>query len=426
MKRLLLFGFIALFSSFSYAQTILTLDDCCRMAVENNRQGKLSDYAIEQAKLQVKNVKSDFLPKFSASGGYLYANKAFAMELAPSLSAAVDMNNTCFAGIQLEQPIYMGGKIVTARKMSDIGMSIAHINKRKKDSDIRIETEETYWNVLRAKELHKVSLKYKDLIRELYRDMENRHRAGMVSKNELLKVQVKWNEAELSVEKSKHAVRLAQMSLCHIIGLPLTRNVDVSGTIELPSLPRQKTDFDVQSRSEYQLLVENINMKRQQIKAVRSDFLPKIGLVAGYSYLDGIKMNRHKFLQDDVFSVMLSVKIPLFHWGEGYRKIKSAKIEMKKAEILRDEMIEKMYLEVTRKSDILDEARLEVGLTEKAFSCAEENLAESKKSYETGMETLTGYLEAQADWQKTYSKLVSAKADYHIAESKYLNSLGLF
>ena len=135
-------------------------------------------------------------------------------------------------------------------------------------------------------------------------------------------------------------------------------------------------------------------------------------------------MNGHKFLNDDIFSVMLAVKIPLFHWGEGHGKIKSAKIELQKAEVMRDEMIEKMQLEVTRNYNILNEAELEVELTENAFSYAEENLQESSKSFETGMETLANFLEAQASWQKAYFEVISAKINYHIAKSKYLNSIG--
>lgn len=83
---------------------------------------------------------------------------------------------------------------------------------------------------------------------------------------------------------------------------------------------------------------------------------------------------------------------------------------MQKAEVMRDEMIEKMQLEVTRNYNILNEAELEVELTENAFSYAEENLQESSKSFETGMETLANFLEAQASWQKAYFEVISAKS----------------
>lgn len=424
MKRLLSGIFIILLSSFSYAQRVFTLDDCCRIAVENNKKIKLSDFSIKQAELQEKNVAAGFLPKLSASGGYLYANKDFSMELAPSLSAALDISNTYFAGVQLEQPVYMGGKIIAARNMSEIGTNMAVLNRKKNDSEIRIETEEAYWNVIKAKELYEVSIKYKNLVEELFNNIEKMNKTGMSPRNELLKVQVKLNEANLSMKRSENAIRLSKMALCHIMGIPLTDDIEISGTIEFEPAVFRNDEFIIENRSEYKLLSENINLKKEQIKSVRSDYLPRIGLVAGYNYIDGVRMNGHKFLKDDIFSVMLAVKIPLFHWGEGHRKIKSAKIELQKAEVMRDEMIEKMQLEVTRNYNILNEAELEVELTENAFSYAEENLQESSKSFETGMETLANFLEAQASWQKAYFEVISAKTNYHIAKSKYLNSIG--
>lgn len=424
MKRLLSGILAVLFSSYCHAQQILTLDDCCRIAVENNKQRKLSEYSVRQAEIQAKNVEADFLPKFSASGGYLYANKDFSMELAPSLAASLNMNNTYFAGIQLEQPIYMGGKILSARRMANIGESIANINKRKTDSDIRIETEEAYWNVIKSEELNLVATRYKELVSELYSSVEKMNSTGMTPKNELLKVKVKLNEAELLMRRSENAVRLSKMALCHVIGMSLTSDIEVSGSIEFIPLSAKDYEFTVQNRPEYKLLTENINLKKEQIKSVKSDFLPKIGLVAGYNYIDGIRMNNHKFLKNDVFSVMLAVKVPLFHWGEGHRKVKSAKIEMQKAEVTRCEMVEKMQLEVARNSNLMDEAQLEVELTENALESAEESLKESRKSFETGMATLTDYLEAQAGWQKSYFEAISAKTEYHVAKSKFLNSLG--
>lgn len=80
-------------------------------------------------------MKSNYLPKISASGGYMYADKDFSMNLIPSMSANLNLNNTYFAGLQLEQPIYMGGKIVAANKISRTGLEIARLNKQKTEDE---------------------------------------------------------------------------------------------------------------------------------------------------------------------------------------------------------------------------------------------------------------------------------------------------
>jgi len=422
MKKIIIACIFSFCSLWGYSQQ-LTLEECCDIAAANNKQGKLADFSIQKAQLQLKNMNSNFLPKLSAAGGYLYADKDFGAELMPSVAAELNLNNTYTGGVQIEQPLFLGGKLFAVRKMAQTGLSIAGLNKEKTESDIRFETEKAYWNVVKAKELQKVSQQFLQTVDELYRTVENYYSTGMASQNELLKVKVKINEAKLSLKRSENSVRLAKMSLCHLMGMPMNKDIDVINN--LSDIKAVDTNIhSVENRLEYKILSENIQLKNQEIKAVRSDFLPRVGLVAGYNYMNGVKLNGTKLISDDVFAVMVSVKVPLFHWGEGMRKVKSAQIEKQMAIVQRDEFTEKMQLEVSQALNMLDESELEIKLTESAFNEASESLRESRKNYETGMETLVNYMDTQSIWQKSWAEFVSAKINYQIAKVTYLKALG--
>lgn len=422
MKKIIIACIFSFCSLWGYSQQ-LTLEECCDIAAANNKQGKLADFSMQKAQLQLKNMNSNFLPKLSATGGYLYADKDFGAELMPSVAAELNLNNTYTGGVQIEQPLFLGGKLFAARKMAQTGLSIAGLNKEKTESDIRFETEKAYWNVVKAKELQKVSQQFLQTVDELYRTVENYYSTGMASQNELLKVKVKINEAKLSLKRSENSVRLAKMSLCHLMGMPMNKDIDVINN--LSDIKAVDTNIhSVENRLEYKILSENIQLKNQEIKAVRSDFLPRVGLVAGYNYMNGVKLNGTKLISDDVFAVMVSVKVPLFHWGEGMRKVKSAQIEKQMAIVQRDEFTEKMQLEVSQALNMLDESELEIKLTESAFNEASESLRESRKNYETGMETLVNYMDTQSIWQKSWAEFVSAKINYQIAKVTYLKALG--
>ena len=422
MKKIIIACIFSFCSLWGYSQQ-LTLEECCDIAAANNKQGKLADFSMQKAQLQLKNMNSNFLPKLSAAGGYLYADKNFGAELMPSVAAELNLNNTYTGGVQIEQPLFLGGKLFAARKMAQTGLSIAGLNKEKTESDIRFETEKAYWNVVKAKELQKVSQQFLQTVDELYRTVENYYNTGMASQNELLKVKVKINEAKLSLKRSENSVRLAKMSLCHLMGMPISKDIDVINN--LSDIKAVDTNIhSVENRLEYKILSENIQLKNQEIKAVRSDFLPRVGLVAGYNYMNGVKLNGTKLISDDVFAVMVSVKVPLFHWGEGMRKVKSAQIEKQMAIVQRDEFTEKMQLEVSQALNMLDESELEIKLTESAFNEASESLRESRKNYETGMETLVNYMDTQSIWQKSWAEFVSAKINYQIAKVTYLKALG--
>ena len=59
-----------------------------------------------------------------------------------------------------------------------------------------------------------------------------------------------------------------------------------------------------------------------------------------------------------------------------------------------------------------------------ALSQAKENLKISNDQYQVGMENLTALLEAQAQWQETWSQWIDAKALLHLRVSQYLKAIG--
>ena len=86
MKKIIIACIFSFCSLWGYSQQ-LTLEECCDIAAANNKQGKLADFSMQKAQLQLKNMNSNFLPKLSAAGGYLYADKNFGAELMPSVAA---------------------------------------------------------------------------------------------------------------------------------------------------------------------------------------------------------------------------------------------------------------------------------------------------------------------------------------------------
>lgn len=309
--------------------------------------------------------------------------------------------------------------------MARIGKDMARINGQFTHTDLVVKTDEAYWQLVKVKEQLLSAGKYRDVVAELLRNVTNACEAGMKSRNDFLKVQVKLNEAELMVRKAQNGVRLARMNLCHYIGLPLQAGIDVADTLAAESLLlKTLPSAHVTVRPEYEILSRQIEYKHQEMKLVRSDFLPNLGVSAAYLYTDGLRLNDTKLLSSGSFSALFSLKIPLFHWGEGLNKVRAAKAEQTIAMLQREDALEKMELEAMQALNALDEASMEVELTQKSLLQAEENLKVSKDHYEAGLEPLADYLEAQAVWQKAWSDLISAKAGLRFNETYYLKAIG--
>ena len=229
------------------------------------------------------------------------------------------------AGVQLLQPVYMGGKIRTAHLMAKTGEWMADENLRLNRSEVLLETDKAYWQLMRVQEQIRAAKAYRKVVGELVQNIGDAEEVGMTSSNEVLKVKVRYNEAELMLQKAENGKALAGMNLCRVIGIDLYSTIQVSDSLYDEVTPGVLNAGEgLQQRPEYNLLEKEVELKEKQVALPRSDFLPEVGVSASYGFSGGISLNGQT---EDVasFTAMASVKIPIYHWGEGRGKIKAMK-----------------------------------------------------------------------------------------------------
>ena len=124
------------------------------------------------------------------------------------------------------------------------------------------------------------------------------------------------------------------------------------------------------------------------------------------------------------FSAMASVKIPIFNWGEGRNKVRSARAEEEISHLNLEKSTDLMILEITSTRFNMQDAQTRVKMTNKALEQARENVKISTDQYQVGMENLTTLLEAQAQWQEAWSQWITAKSNLQLSASAYLKAIG--
>ena len=72
MRRLLIYLF-AILPFAGYSQTVLTLDECVRLAKENNKRMEAAEQQLKSSLYEKRSVRALFLPSFSLTGSALYS-----------------------------------------------------------------------------------------------------------------------------------------------------------------------------------------------------------------------------------------------------------------------------------------------------------------------------------------------------------------
>ena len=447
MKRNILIFLLSLLSLPAASET-LTVEACREKALKHNHARQSAAYTTQQAIHTQKAVWAQFFPSLSLEagvaydtgegtlgidGGMLPVGTMSSTGFVPSGSFAffpgVDMKydvNTLFSGsILLKQPLYMGGKIRASYEMSKWAVELYRQGERKTEAEVIQSVDDAYAKVVKAQEMVLVARKYKDLLEELARNVESAVRHGLSMRNEQLKVAVRLDEVELQLRKAENAHRLACMNLCHVTGMPLNSQLEVSSEYPQTELPEEVQTTDVSLRPESAMLQYQTRIAAEQVRVARSQMLPSLALMAKYGYTNGFEVNGRRLLDGWNFGGGVVLSVPLYHFGTNIQKVKAARLKLQMAQEEQADKQEMMILELQQAANNLDEARLEVLLAEKSMVQAEENRQLSEKQYRAGMETLSNCLEAQAAWQKASESLVDAQFRRYLAIVDYRRSAGL-
>lgn len=303
--------------------------------------------------------------------------------------------------------------------MASTGQIMANYNKQLQTTQLIYETDKAYYRYLSIRSKVRLAQKYQELLRQLVKTVSDAYETGMKNRNDLLKVQVKYNDAKLQLQKAQSGLLLSQMALCQTIGIPLNSPIAIDDSITINSSQFAIADsISVANRVEYKLLEDQVKMAKQNINLVRGQYLPSAGVSANYNRLEvGLKdMNNYS---SNSFSLMGTIKIPLTAFGEGYGRVKSAKADYNIKQLELQKTKELLQLENEQARQNLINANTQVAMAREAVEQANENMRVTDDNYNVGMETIVNVLEAKLEWQKAYTSLIDALTELKVQQSNY-------
>lgn len=408
----------------------LTAEDCRRIAVENNRKLARSQLALRQAELDQKVADISRLPSVQgmATGMYLLPD----MEM---MGMKVEMRGAYMAGLQITQPIYAGGKITAGRKLAGIGKQVAAEQLRMERMDVMADALKSYWTYIAVLDKVKLTQRYTAMIDTLLNQTAVAVEVGMATENDMLRISTKKSEIAYQMKKAENGAELCRLALCNAIGADFSSQI-----IPVDTVPEcHYTGFpstDISSRPELALLRHKVDASKQQVKLTLGDYLPTVGLSLGYNWYGNIKMKGYadigngvmmsftNKIQNNFGMAMLAVQIPIFHWGEGAKKVKRAKLEVERSQLELEDNSKLLELQARQAAINLEDGWTLVKTAQTAMMQAKENLRVMQERYDEGMTTLTDLLDAQNQWHQANSDILEASTQYQIYKVDWLRATG--
>ena len=424
------------------SQALMTLEQCRELALEHNKQIQMAQADAVASDYLVQSAKTKYLPRIDFAGGWINPGdrplRPFAINFnipgvtpqgfsIPLDFISVAPKEVYTGGFILRQPIFMGFKIVEANKIARYTSELLHEKVKMEEADVLASVDEAFWRVISVQEKVTLAQTYKSLLDHLGQDLENLYTEGMTTRNEVLKVQVKKNEVELSLVKAKNGLALSKMLLGQIIGVDANQIELDTGIIseeQLSSRLLALTNNDTIERAEIVMLRNKLAITESARKMVKSQFLPNIFLTAGYNWT---QPNLYKGTQNNFggdWMIGVGVQIPVLTWGDRLHQVHMADQQVAKAKLELQDSQEKINLQIQQNRFKHAEALKRMELTKLSKEQAEENLRITKNSLLEGMNSVRDILEAQVMWEKASSADIDARVEAAVTLSQLEKSTG--
>lgn len=466
------------------AQDTLSLEQCRRMALENNKSLQIANEKVYQAEQLRKSAADQFLPKVSANAVALFSEKEINLisdekqnrinhigdEIVQDV--ATDLQNSTLGSIPIvgspivnaiansnmmqniathgneagqnitdglktdtrqmyaimfgaTQPVYLGGKLRALYQIAKANETVSALKYDKATEEMKLKVDEAYWRVVSVDQKLELAQEYYNLLDTLTNNVALMVEEGVATMGDLLKVQVKKNEAQMTLAKAQNGAVLSRMALAQLCGLPLHSPIVLSDRHPL-SNPLQQAPEEVDmnevwaNRTEMKMLDQAALLAKAEKKAAVSCLLPNVVANGGYMMSNPNLFNGFDKTFGGMFYGAIVVNVPICH-TESFHAINLAKSKAREVQMQREEAQEMINLQITQLDQKRWEAYLHYAQAASGMSLAEENMKLASEGFAAGMASASDLLGAQTAWMQAKSEMLDAEIEMKMC-TLYLNS----
>ncbi|MBN1996462.1 TolC family protein [candidate division KSB1 bacterium] len=447
-------GLLILFSSGLMAQgkMVLTLEEAIPIALENNPEIKIAEKELTKAQAAVWEAYSTVMPSLNGSVSFQHAwsiqettipnfIKFMLGPMAQMIPELADMpdyvklsfglENTFVYGVNLTQPLYLGGAGVAGIRMSMAGKKAALYNLEMSRQNLIHQTSQAFFSCILAQELVRVQEQAMEQAQANLDIVEKKYNAGSASGFDRMRAQVEVANLKPEVINANNNLKMALTLLKNVLGMEVNTAIDVKGSLNYQKDEFGRTELaELQkiariNRPEVLALGEHKYITSKNINIARSQFLPKLFFSTDYSKM--AMRNDYKFAERDFsegFTSAFALQIPLFSGFRNAKGYQKAKLDYRIMVDSEKQLNDGIDAQVEVAYNVFQEADQKYKSAVESVDLAEEALRLATLMYEEGASTQLDVLNSQLALTRARLNYINTVFQYQMARYELRKSTG--
>lgn len=428
LTALLFIGaFLTTQTSFAQDTLYVSVDEAVEIALENNRNIRVSELAIESAESGIREVTGGFLPTISVSGQYVRNVKKPVIFLGegmgfPGSSGAstleIGSNNSYQISATANVPIY-SRQLFKAREAAMLSRNLSETDLENVQNSVAADVKRTFYTILLSQEVVDFTRQRVENAKEQLENVQRMAEQGLATEYDVLVASVQLENLYPELIQAEDDVENYKLQLKNMMGLADEGAIKLEGDLSLLELhiesKNQMLNAMLSNNYQLQLLQSQLQLAESSIELERSSLFPTLAAFGNYSYQtedDSFDFGDYNWI--NTAQVGLSVQIPIFAGNANRERITQARVNLKQAQeqinIAEDELI----TEFTNLTNRLEQIQRRIDATESALNQAERAYNLATLRYEQGLGTQLQVNESELAYANARFNNLQALFDYQV------------
>lgn len=402
----------------------LSLGKALEIALNDNPTIKVAEEEIALKKTGHKEAWQNLLPEATLGGTWNHTITAAQMNLGgQSFKMGMDNSNTVSGVLNISMPIFAPA-VYRAMSMTKTDIELAVEKSRASRQDLVNQVTKAYYQLMLTQDSYDVLLKSYKLAEDNYNIVNAKYQQGAVSEFDKISAEVQMRSMKPNVISASNAVTLSKLQLKVLMGI--TADVDINIDDNLVNYEAsvfanelEKSGVDLENNTTMKQLDLNWKMLQQNIKSLRTNFMPTLGMAYSYQYqsLYNDNWNLFNYNWGGSSALVFSLSIPLYK-ASNFTKLKSNRIQIRQLEQNRIDTERKLNMQIISYQNNMAASSEQVVSNRENVMQAQKAVEIAGKRYEVGKGTVlelntsqVQLTEAELTYNQSIYNYLVAKAD---------------
>lgn len=411
------------------AQEILSLNQCIKTALENNYSIKIAKEENIIPKNNNNLGEAGMLPELSATGAYQNSSNNTRQNFVDGREINRDgaQSTNLTGGVALNWTIFDGMQMFLERgKLRDL-QEIGELQYRLKIESTISDLMNQYYETLRLALLIDFQEKQMELLSKREEIVRNRFNAGLGPKTDVLQTEVDKNNLSLSILTLKQQYSSAKFYLQILMGTKGNADFEIDKNIPEALLFEENTLMKSlkEKNPEVKSAEIKVGFSEKEIKKLRGQQMPRIGLNLGYNYSRSTAEAGFLLSNQNLgFNYGITASIPIFNGFRNRTRIQNALITRKADQLRLEQTIFTQETELKQALDNLSKLRAMIPVLEKNREIADKLFSIAEDQFKNGSTTILQLKEAEQEKFRVMNDLTTLQVNIKKTEINLLRITG--